>query len=80
VGFDEKSLKSFPPGAMYRNPRKLALLKLGLGKEWQLRLNSLRLSEQRLRGPIGGRDIEDQLNRIARLTGAKNTKKKKLFD
>jgi hypothetical protein len=73
---DEKSLKGYPPGAMYRNPRKLALLQSGHRKEWQRHLSLLRLKEERLRGPISGIDLEDQLNRIARLAGAK----KNVFD
>jgi|HubBroStandDraft_1064217.scaffolds.fasta_scaffold02450_2 hypothetical protein len=73
---DEQSLKGYPPGAMYRNPKKLALLQFGHRKEWQRRLSLLRLREKRLRGPIGGKDLEDQLGRIARLAGAK----KNLFD
>jgi hypothetical protein len=73
---DEKSLKGYPPGAMYRNPRKLALLQSGHRKEWQRHLRLLRLREEMLRGPISGIDLEDQLNRIARVAGAK----KNLFD
>lgn len=57
-------------------PRKLALLQLGHRKEWQLRLDLLRSREERPCGPISGMDLEDQLNRIARLAGAK----KNLFD
>lgn len=73
---DEKSLKGYPPGAIYRNSKKLALLQLRHRKEWQRRLSLLKLREERLKGSISGKDIEDQLRRIARLAGAK----KRLFD
>jgi hypothetical protein len=73
---DEKSLKGYPPGDIYRNSKKLALLQIGHRKEWQRRLSLLKLREERLKGSVSGKDLEDQLSRISRLAGAK----KSLFD
>ena len=66
------SLKDYPPSRMYENPAALARVRIAYKKEYQRRLQFLKIIEQKLNGPIDAVDIEFQLARLAHRAGARN--------
>jgi len=47
----------------------------GYQKEWQRRLDNLRIDEQKRKGPISGHDVERKLISVARRAGVRKNKR-----